>query len=490
MYNRRATVGTATELSHHLAVLLATVGERSCLVCGTSDDARAPSWHCPACGTSAPLASSRHFLSSTYASACLTCHGVGTLQTPNPAKLIIHPERPLCAGAMYSPGFFPKGYLGEPYNQGYYLVRAIAERYGFDPDRTPWNEMSPQAQHAFLFGDPEPIRVNAEGRSGRRRTFTTTFPGFYGWVRDWDVGGTYTDTVACPECGGSRLRREYLSVTLGGRNIHELSMMQLSELARVLEDDLLPQTPLPAVRASLDTARRRLRFLSQVGLGYLHLDRVASTLSAGEAQRARLAGLLGSGLTSLTVLLDEPTRGLHPSEVEALLAALAALRDEGNTVIVVEHDPLIIRAADFLIEMGPGAGTAGGEVVAQGAPVDFIKSQAVTAAWLRGERRAGPDDGSMRPRREPKGWLTIRGARANNLTGETIRLPLGVLAGICGVSGSGKSTLLIDTLGRALAPRKQTTSVAHEPIEPGEHDAIEGRARSHGPGRPISRRRA
>ena len=314
--------------------------------------------------------------------------------------------------------------------------------------------------------------------SDSARPSTTTFPGFYGWVRDWDVGGTYTDTVACPECGGSRLRREYLSVTLGGRNIHELSMMRLSELARLLEDDLLPQAHLPAVRASLDTARRRLRFLSQVGLGYLHLDRVASTLSAGEAQRARLAGLLGSGLTSLTVLLDEPTRGLHPAEVDALLAALTALRDEGNTVIVVEHDPLIIRSADFLIEMGPGAGTAGGEVVAQGAPADFIKSQAVTAAWLRGERGAGADHGGVRARREPKGWLTIRGARANNLAGETIRLPLGVLAGICGVSGSGKSTLLIDTLGRALAPRKQTTSVAYEPIEPGEHDAIEGAPRA------------
>ncbi len=374
---------------------------------------------------------------------------------------------------MYSPGFFPKGYLGEPYNQGYYLVRALAERYAFDPNRTPWSEMSPQAQHAFLFGDPEPLQVNAEGRSGRRSTFTTTFPGFYGWVRDWDVGGTYTDTIACSECGGSRLRREYLSVTLGGRNIHQLSTMQLSELVRRLEDALLPNAQLPAVRVSLETAQRRLRFLSQVGLGYLHLDRVASTLSAGEAQRARLAGLLGSGLTSLTVLLDEPTRGLHPSEVEALLAALTALRDEGNTVIVVEHDPLIIRSADFLIEMGPGAGTAGGAVVAQGTPVDFVKSQAVTAAWLRGERGAGADGGA-RVRREPKGWLTIRGARANNLAGETIGLPLGMLTGICGVSGSGKSTLLIDTLGRALAPRKQTTSVAYEPIEPGEHEAITG----------------
>jgi len=515
VYNRRATVGTATELSHHLAVLLATVGERNCLNCGAAM-IRGDAWRCGACGATAPLASSRHFLSSTYASACLTCHGVGTLQQPNPAKLIIHGERPLCAGAMYSPGFFPKGYLGEPFNHGYYLVRAIAERYGFDPDRTPWNEMTPQAQHAFLFGDPEPLIVHAEGRSGRRLTFTTAFPGFYGWIRDWDVGGTYTDTVACPECGGSRLRREYLAVTLAGRNIHELSTLPLAALAAALATVALPPAALASVKASLDTARRRLRFLAQVGLGYLHLDRVAATLSAGEAQRARLAGLLGSGLTSLTVLLDEPTRGLHPAEVDALLAALQSLRDEGNTVIVVEHDPQIIRAADFLVEIGPGAGEAGGAIVAQGAPVDFIASQALTAAWLRGDKRtesqrgipaarsglealaglssqrqqpaeaSSPENGESihnripRPRRSPAGWLTIRGARANNLAGETIRLPLGVLAGVCGVSGSGKSTLLIDTLGRALAPKKQTTSVAYEPVEPGAHDAIEG-----APGRTV-----
>jgi excinuclease ABC subunit A len=473
VYNRRATVGTATELSHHLAVLLATVGERNCPNCSAAM-IRGEGWRCPACGATAPRASSRHFLSSTYASACLTCHGVGTLQKPNPSKLIIHAERPLCAGAMYSPGFFPKGYLGEPYNGGYYYVRALAERYGFDPDRTPWNEMTPQAQQAFLFGDPEPLVVHTEGRSGRRSTFTATFPGFYGWIRDWDVGGTYTDTVACPECAGSRLRREYLAVTLAGYNIHELSTLPLSALAQALDRVALPPDALASVKASLDTARRRLRFLAQVGLGYLHLDRVASTLSAGEAQRARLAGLLGSGLTSLTVLLDEPTRGLHGVEVAALLAAVTALRDEGNTVIVVEHDPLIIRAADFLIELGPGAGEAGGQIVAQGAPAEFNASKAITAAWLRGERRAGPADGAGRTRRAPAGWLTIRGARANNLRGEPIRLPLGVLAGVCGVSGSGKSTLLIDTLGRALAPKKQTTSVAYEPVEPGEHDAIEG----------------
>ncbi len=224
------------------------------------------------------------------------------------------------------------------------------------------------------------------------------------------------------------------------------------------------------VTASLETTRKRLHFLQQVGLGYLHLNRDATTLSAGEVQRVKLAGLLGSGLTSLTVLMDEPTRGMHPSEVQALTDVLLALRTEGNTVIVVEHDPELIRAADYLIDMGPGAGAAGGRVVAAGRPDEVLRSESATARWLRDGSGGVPS----RQRRGPVDWLTIRGARAHNLRGEDVRLPKGALVGICGVSGSGKSTLLIDTLGRALAPKKQTTSVAFEPIDPGAHDAIEG----------------
>ena len=192
------------------------------------------------------------------------------------------------------------------------------------------------------------------------------------------------------------------------------------------------------MQASLETARRRLRFLWQVGLGYLHLDRVAATLSAGEAQRVRLAGLLGSGLTSLTVLLDEPTRGLHPAEVEALLAALRSLRDEGNTVIVVEHDPLVMRRGRLPDRDGAGRGrgrrAGGGPGRAGGVRPGADADRGLAA-------RGAPASPATGSRRAPSGWLTIRGARANNLRGETIRLPLGVLVGVCGVSGSGKSTL-------------------------------------------------
>ena len=217
VYQRRATVGTATELSHHLAILLAEAGARACSRCGTPM-VRGLEWRCPSCAATAPIARPRHFSPSTYAAACRTCHGVGTLQVPRPEKLIVHPEKPLCGGAMYSPGFFPNGYLCQPYNDGYYLVQALAARYGFDPCTTPWREMPAEAQQAFLFGDPEPLEVTAIGHSGRVSQFTAPFPGFYGWIRDWDVGGTYTDTEPCPECPGAGLRPEYLAVTLGGHN--------------------------------------------------------------------------------------------------------------------------------------------------------------------------------------------------------------------------------------------------------------------------------
>jgi excinuclease ABC subunit A len=474
-YDQRATVGTATEVARHLAALLAWSGVRRCLNCGELmelERSRAFSgWRCSNCGEQA-RAEARHFSPTTYAAACQACNGVGTLQNPNPSKLIVDANKPLCAGAMYSPGFFPKGYLCKPYNHGYDMVRALGERYGFDPANTPWNEMTALAQNAFLFGDEKPMQVLLRSRS-KTTSREIVFPGFYGFIRDWDVGGTYTDTRPCSACGGAKLRPEYLAVTLGGLNMHQLShipLSRLAELAAALPEPRGDTMPKQLVQASLDTINRRLQFLLRVGLGYLHLDRQASTLSAGEAQRIKIAGLLGSGLTSLTVLLDEPTRGLHPSEVDALSGALRDLRDEGNTVIVVEHDLGMIAAADHLVDVGPGAGSAGGRIVAEGKPQEVAQLDTATGRWLR-----SADANPVRPSpRRPSGWLLLRGARANNLRGEELRLPLGMLNGICGVSGSGKSTLLIDTLGRILAPKKQTTSVAYEAFEPGEYDSIEG----------------
>jgi excinuclease ABC subunit A len=528
LYDRRSTVGTATEIWHHLAVLLSTIGERTCLECGArmTQMASGLEWVCPGCGDTVPAVSPGKFSPFNYAAACTTCQGIGTLQKPRPEKLIRYPHQPLCGGAMYSPGFFPKGYLCKPGNGGYDIVQAFALRYGFDPAKTPWNQIPREVQQMFLFGDPEPLEVTFRSPRGITRTAMIRFAGFYGWIRDWDVGGTYTDAVECPACKGARLRPQYLAVTLNGCNIHQLSEQSLSQLQKIIPplnykkfcggsrgaprrgepinnasgvaecqkaDSLgssayrppmqwgfqksppgrrrpLGEGNLKSIQWILNTMKKRLCFLEKVGLGYLHLNRITATLSAGEAQRVKLAGLLGSGLTSLTVLLDEPSRGLHPSEVRALLEALKELRDEGNTVIVVEHDPELLQEADHLIDMGPFAGTSGGSIVAQGTPTEVSEQDTVTGAWLRGQRRTNVH----RTRREPVEWLIIENARENNLRGETIRLPRGVLVGICGVSGSGKSTLMIDTLGRVLSPVKHTTSVAREPLEPGKHDKVIG----------------
>jgi excinuclease ABC subunit A len=261
--------------------------------------------------------------------------------------------------------------------------------------------------------------------------------------------------------------------------MYELGEMPLNELEKLLETVPSPPSEIPFAESSRNIALRRLRFLCQVGLGYLHLNRPTGTLSAGEAQRIQLASLLGSGLTALTILVDEPSRGMHPSELEALREALQELRDEGNTIIVVEHDILLIRAADHVIDLGPGAGTLGGKIVAQGTPEEIIKAETVTGKWLQDDHlRWAPKRRSLQEwvwpnqRRRPQGGMEIKAARENNLCGEDVQLPLGMFIGVCGVSGSGKSTLLIDTLGRALVRKLHTSSFAREPLEPGEHDSI------------------
>jgi len=469
LHGRRATVGALTEISHHLSNMLSWLGNRNCPRCGKVM-VREGTFECPSCGESIRIPDPGHFISSTYAAACMKCHGVGTTTVPEPDKLIVRPDRPICDGAMYSPGFFPKGYICKPFNGGYYLLQALASRYSFDPAGTPWDEMTEESRHAFLFGDPEPLEVHYESRKGRKSTRRQRFPGFFSWIGDWDFGGTYTRQEVCLDCGGGRLRPEYLAVRLGEFNMAQLSEMPLSDLERAIAGIDTPENREHLVGYSLKMTLRRLRFLIRVGLGYLNLNRLTLTLSAGEAQRIRLASLLGGGLTSLTVLVDEPSRGLHPSEVGALAEALRELVSEGNTAIVVEHDPVLIRAADNIVDMGPGSGSEGGEVVVAGTPEEVSRADTPTGRWLGGK---GKFDLS-RPRRQPRGWMSILGATENNLKGNEVAIPLGTVTGICGVSGSGKSTLVIDTLGRVLAPRKQTTSVAHEPIRPGEHDSVEG----------------
>jgi len=286
------------------------------------------------------------------------------------------------------------------------------------------------------------------------------------------VHGTYTKKITCQECNGAGLLPEYLAVTLQGKNIFQLSELSVEELESITHSILLPAGTLSIIETSLEVINKRLRFLRQVGIGYLHMNRPTGTLSAGEAQRIQLASLLGSGLIALTILVDEPSRGMHPVELEALRDALLELRDEGNSVIMIEHDPLLIRAADHIIDIGPGAGVAGGKIVAQGNLATIVESGSVTGKWLQTEEIFPRGN-----RRHPDQWMIVRGARENNLRGDDFAFPLGTLTGICGVSGSGKSTLVIDTIGRELVPKLHSTSFAQEPIVPGDHDGIENHPR-------------
>jgi excinuclease ABC subunit A len=379
---------------------------------------------------------------------------------------VVRPDQPICGGALHSPGFYPQSYLCRPEHGGYWMLQALGQRYGFDPATTPWSKLSQAAQEAFLFGEEQ---VELAPEASRMASRTVLWRGIYRVVSGWDIGGQYTEQVPCPVCDGTRLRPEHLEVSLAGLHRHHLHQRSVAEVGQALATVPEP-VPVPGwARCSFAVARRRLGFLRRIGLGYLHLDRLCTTLSAGEVQRVKLTSLLGSDLTGMTVLLDEPSRGMHPSEVAELAAALGELRDAGNTVVAVDHDPTLTGLAQHLVVMGPGAGRAGGTVVAAGTPAQVRHLPA--ARSLLDQPPAGRVAG---PRRLPAGWMRVRRPTEHNLRGDDVPIPLGVLAGICGVSGSGKSTLAIDITARALAPAKLTSSVAQTQVNQGDHEGIEG----------------
>jgi excinuclease ABC subunit A len=464
----RATVGSASEVERLLAIVLARVGSRSCLDCGGEvlrvGAAPESSWRCAGCGREAVPLEPRHLNPGLPASACPTCGGLGIIRRGDVSRLIVRPDLPICGGAMLSPGYYPRGYLCSPGTGGHSQLSAIADRYRFDPATTPWEQLGPDARRAFLHGDPRPVVVEHRHAAGGRRE--VRWRGVLTELTHWDQGGLYTSTDPCPSCQGGRLRPEYLSIRLEGRDRSALHTMPMSELETVL--GRIPPPGEEVVAEAHAAAIRGVRFLGRVGLGHLHLDRRSASLSAGEAQRVKLASVLGGGLLGMTILLDEPSRGLHPTEVRAVAEAVEELRDAGNTVVAVEHDAVLLARADHIVEIGPGAGARGGRLVYQG-PREGIISGA-TADALAGRIEVG----AGRSRRRPSGWMEVRGAREHNLSIERVRLPLGVLVGVCGVSGSGKSTLVVDTLGLALAPPRLTTSVAMERYRPGRYDAIEG----------------
>ncbi len=255
----------------------------------------------------------------------------------------------------------------------------------------------------------------------------------------------------CPTCGGARLRPEALAVRVGGRNIAELSGMKIADALKFLRDLALDEWQRQVSRVMLEQAQARLKYLVEVGLGYLTLDRTLRTLSGGEAQRVALTSALGSSLVNMLYVLDEPSVGLHPRDVDRLTGAIRSLRDRGNSVVVVEHEESMIRAADEVIEIGPGAGERGGEVVFQGPPSELVHCpRSLTGDFLSGRRGVAP---ASKRRPPDHGWIRLAGARGNNLQNVTVEFPLGLMCLVTGVSGSGKSTLVEDTLYPALCRR-------------------------------------
>jgi excinuclease ABC subunit A len=405
---------------------------------------------CVECGVSYPEIAPRLFSFNSPHGACPRCGGLGTRDEFDPDRVVPDPERTLAGGAIAPWG---GRRMARYYRQ---LLDALAAHLGVDLE-TPWRELPKRARRAILHGTGRaevPFRFE---RRGKVQTVRRRFDGVLGELERLRAEGheedlqRYTSPGPCPECGGARLRLEARCVRLGDRSLPELAALPVDRAAAFLDALSLGATERAVAERVQREIRERLRFLVDVGLGYLTLDRPTGSLSGGEAQRIRLATQVGSSLMGVLYILDEPSIGLHARDHERLLQSLIKLRDTGNSVLVVEHDEVTIRRADHVIDMGPGAGIHGGCVVAQGTPEEIAADPAsLTGAYLSG-RRAIPVPARRPP--HPERRLVLEGCREHNLKDVRLEIPLGLLSVVTGVSGSGKSTLVNDTLHRALARR-------------------------------------
>ncbi|RMD78415.1 MAG: excinuclease ABC subunit UvrA, partial [Gammaproteobacteria bacterium] len=402
---------------------------------------------CPACGYALEALEPKLFSFNNPAGACPRCGGLGTERFFDPERVVRHPELSLAAGAV----------RGWDRRNAYYhqLLMALARHYGFDLD-TPFRELPEGIRRVILYGSGEEAiefhYLTERGTVRRRHPFEGVIPNMERRYRETTSTAVreelarYLSERPCPECGGSRLRREARHVLVGGRSLPEVSALPIEEALAFFAGLRLGGQRGEIAAPILAEIRQRLGFLADVGLGYLSLDRAADSLSGGEAQRIRLASQMGAALVGVMYVLDEPSIGLHPRDNARLLATLRRLRDLGNTVIVVEHDEEAIRAADHVVDMGPGAGIHGGRVVAQGSPEAIARDPAsLTGRYLSGELAIPLP---RRRRRPGTAWLRVRGARGNNLRDLDVDIPVGLLTCVTGVSGSGKSTLVGDTLLR------------------------------------------
>ena len=417
---------------------------------------------CPQCGRSLPEIEPRSFSFNSPHGACESCQGLGVLQQVDSDFVVPNPDLSLRDGAVAP-------WSKTPNDRGYYvqLLSSVAEACGFELD-TPWRDLTDDARQTILFGSSEKIEVTYRNRRGRQRRYKTQYEGVVPNLgRRYDSTESdavrsdlerYMSTSPCAACDGGRLRPEIAGVTVADRSIVEVCRLTITEFeewtlqVRVeAPDGPLSARDLVIAAEIFNEVAERARFLVDVGLDYLSLGRRAATLSGGEAQRIRLATQIGSRLMGVLYVLDEPSIGLHPRDNERLIGTLHGLRDVGNSVLVVEHDEETMRAADWIIDLGPGAGELGGWIVAEGdaAAIEAV-DESITGAYLSGRRSVPvPED-----RREGRGQsLVVHGARENNLKNVDVTIPLGCFVAVTGVSGSGKSSLVLEVLYRRLAQR-------------------------------------
>jgi excinuclease ABC subunit A len=425
---------------------------------------------CPTCGLSFDELAPRNFSFNSPYGACEHCDGLGTRFEVDPELVIPNPELSVDEGAIAPWASAHSQYFRR-------LLEATCDEHGIDA-HTPWQRLSKKHQKLLLYGTGSTkVHVRYRNRYGRQRSYHATYEGVVPYLQRRHADSEsdsqreqiegYMREVPCPECGGARLKPLSLAVTIDGNSIADISSMSIGDAADALEGLELSERDRMIAERVVKEINARMGFLLDVGLDYLTLGRSAGTLAGGEAQRIRLASQIGSGLVGVLYVLDEPSIGLHQRDNRRLIDTLVRLRDLGNTVLVVEHDEDTIRVADHVVDIGPGAGEHGGDIVYAGAVKGLLRAKrSVTGQYLSGKKRIPVPE----VRREPAdAWLTIRGAREHNLQNIDVEIPLGCFVSVTGVSGSGKSTLVNDILYRALMQR-----IYHSKTPPGLHKGIDG----------------
>ena len=440
------------------------------VVDGKEDRTFSEALACPDCGFSLEEVTPRLFSFNAPYGACPECSGLGTRMEIDPDRVVADPGLTIVEGALEPWG---------PVQSNWFLenLTALAKRLKFSLD-APWKDLPAVAKRAILHGHKEELKVHHKRWDGTSFDWYNTFEGVLNYLmriyketesearREW--AERYMSVLPCPKCQGARLKPEVLAIRIQDRNINDIVHMSVKQASEFFSRELkLTSRETAIAREIVKELQERLGFLNAVGLDYLTLNRKADTLGGGESQRVRLATQIGSGLVGVVYILDEPSIGLHPRDNHRLLATLLKLRDLGNTVIVVEHDKDTILAADYVVDLGPGAGELGGKVISEGTP-EKIKAdpKSVTGAYLSGRKTIPVPENRRAPRNE---FLVVQGAAENNLRRIDVKFPLGLFVCITGVSGSGKSTLMNDILYRSLAQRFYNSRE-----KPGLHDRILG----------------